>query len=158
MPNTNTVPLPSIVAQAAPSGSDEVGKQSATKVQACVAQKNCANVVGTKVEWPGADLSNMDFSFAQLTGVDLRGVNAANTNFAGANLSGANLAGANLSGANLSGADLPGADLTNADLSGANLRGTVFTGAIMVGADLQAAFYCETVMPDGTQRTGQCER
>lgn len=158
VPNTNTVVLPPIVPQAAPSGSDEVGKQSAPRVAACVAQRDCSNVVGTKVEWPGGDLSNMDFSYAQLTGADLRGVNAANTNFAGANLSGANLAGANLSGANLSGADLPGTDLTNADLSGANLRGATLTDAILSGADLQATFYCETVMPDRSIKTGQCER
>jgi uncharacterized protein YjbI with pentapeptide repeats len=158
VPNTNTVPSTPVAPQLAPSGADDVGRKSAPVVQACVAQRNCANVVGTKVIWPGADLSNMDFSFARLTGVDLRGVNAANTSFAGANLSGANLAGANLSGANLSGADLPGADLTNADLSGANLRGTTMLSAIITGADFQAAFYCETVMPDGSQLTGQCER
>ena len=54
----------------------------------------------------------------------LRGANLSDANF-----SGADLRDANLSGANLSGAYLRDADLSDANLSGADLRGEILTKA-----------------------------
>jgi uncharacterized protein YjbI with pentapeptide repeats len=70
------------------------------------------------------------------TDADLRGVNLSGFDLQTAGLRGARLNGANLSGANLCGADLTGADLTGADLSGARLTFTDLRGANLRGAKL----------------------
>ena len=145
-----------VTPQERPSGDDEVAQQSAARVTDCAAQGSCQSVEAPKVAWPGADLTQQDFSFAVLTGADFRQVRAVLTNFTGASLSGANFAGANLSGANLSGADLVGANLTLADLRGADLRGAQLQNALLDGATLDAARFCQTRMPDGSERNDAC--
>ena len=66
----------------------------------------------------GADLSGIDFKWADLDMADLKGAN-----LSGANLSWASLQLTDLTGANLTGADLRWATLDGADLTGANLTG-----------------------------------
>ena len=89
------------------------------------------------VQFQYADLTNADFSNADLTYALF-----ANTNLSGADLSEADLTQTILIGANLSGADLTqtiliGANLSGADLTGANLSGADLTGANLSGADLK---------------------
>jgi len=64
----------------------------------------------------GANLSNLELSYANLSGSVLYGANLYNTNLSGANLSGSVLYGANLYDTNLSGANLAGADLIGKNL------------------------------------------
>lgn len=100
---------------------------------------------------PYADLSDCSFWYWDLPGANL----------VGANLSGAVFANANFSGANFSGAFFPNANLSNANLSGANLSNTVLTQANLSkanlsGANLTGAFFCETIMPDGSANDTHC--
>lgn len=91
----------------------------------------------------GTNLEDLDFSYANLAGIDLSKVKLNRANFQGANLEGANLSCADLSeaigvGANMSGANLCEANLTrfkglgcklvNANLSKANLSRAQFSG------------------------------
>ena len=62
------------------------------------------------------DENYVNFSNANLSGLDLSNKNLSMILFTGADLSGTNLSGANLSGADLTNANLSGADLTNAKL------------------------------------------
>ena len=64
----------------------------------------------------GANLSNLELSYANLSGSVLYGANLYNTNLSGANLSGSVLYGTNLYNTNLSGANLAGADLIGKNL------------------------------------------
>ena len=89
---------------------------------------------------------NCDLSDANLGTFDMRG----------ANFSGANLANAILTGSVLSNADLTFADLTEADLSDADLTDADLTGATMVGANISGARFCNTTMPDGSDRSDGC--
>ncbi len=64
-------------------------------------------------------LSDKNFNYLDLEGINLENANLQGASFLGANLKNANLSGANLSGANLKQAQLVGADLTGATLTGA---------------------------------------
>lgn len=139
-----------------PTGTDDITRQSAANVTTCLGEGSCQSVEAPRISWPGADLTQQDFSFAVLTGADFRQVRAVLATFTGASLSGANFSGANLSGANLSGADLQGANLALADLRGADLRGAQLQNAILDGATLDAARFCQTRMPDGSERNTEC--
>jgi uncharacterized protein YjbI with pentapeptide repeats len=81
----------------------------------------------------------IDFSYADLRGLNLQSANLEETNLYQANLSQTNLAGANLSGAILSAANLTGANLNFANLSGAILSAANLTGANLTGANLHRA-------------------
>ncbi len=108
-----------------------------------------------------ANLVGMDFSFAQLRGINLKKATLQMTKFGGADLRNATFYGADLTGASFEGADLSvamiayanlyGADLKKAklvalnahfanlkvaDLSGADLRGAIFYGANLELANL----------------------
>jgi uncharacterized protein YjbI with pentapeptide repeats len=99
----------------------------------------------------GADLREVDLSYAELDGADLRRAFLAgsmgsaqlmNANLAGAVFASASLVNANLDGANLTGASLMGAEMGDADLTGAclvNVKAAFaqLHGAIMPGADLR---------------------
>ena len=123
----------------------------------------------------GADLSGVDFKWADLcltnlpnvdlTGADLRWTSLMDVNLKGANLTGANLSWANMDGADLSNANLTGTDLRWATLAGANLshtdlRGAIvdgtnldeadLTGANVTGVDLNAAYLDDDTKLDGT--------
>ena len=92
----------------------------------------------------GANLSRIDFKWADLasanlTGADLSGTDLRWADLASANLSGADLSNANLSWASLMDADLPDADLTGADLNRTNLTGADLTRTNMAGANLEGA-------------------
>jgi uncharacterized protein YjbI with pentapeptide repeats len=76
-----------------------------------------------------ADLTGINFSFANLENANLSTVKLSNALFTGANLSGANLAGAIIDQANFT-----SANLSNADLSGALLYWTVFADTNLQGA------------------------
>lgn len=88
------------------------------------------------LNYSGADLNGVNFFDADLSGADFNGANLGGANLSGANLSGANLSNADLSGANLSGANLNGAALRYANLSGANLRYADFRSADLRSANL----------------------
>lgn len=149
---TVTLPPPpsSIDAAGAPTG------EGAVDFAACVADGDCSDRPFPNVAWPGADLTDKDFGYTQLTGADLRGIYAPLGRFPNAELSGALLVGANLSGANLSGADLSGADLSYANLSGADLYGTDLEAAIVVETDFTDVLLCDTTMPDGSTSNDSC--
>jgi uncharacterized protein YjbI with pentapeptide repeats len=90
-----------------------------------------------------ANLSETDFTYADLREANLHGADLRNADFTYARLSYANLAGADLSYADLSNADLSdtnlhGAALRSADLQGANLDGADLSRAIVTDADLQS--------------------
>ena len=91
---------------------------------------------------PGADLTNANLSEIDLSGADLTGVISGNIEGnpilpSGYQMAGGYIVGpgviltnANLSEIDLSGADLSGADLTLANLSGADLKPATLTGVI----------------------------
>ncbi|MGB3757852.1 MAG: pentapeptide repeat-containing protein [Rivularia sp. (in: cyanobacteria)] len=86
-----------------------------------------------KVFWQ----EGVDFSRANLAGVDLNGFYLRNIRFTGSNFE-----KANLSNADLEGADFGGANLKNANLYQAKITDTNFTNAI----------FSNTIMPDGSIR------
>jgi uncharacterized protein YjbI with pentapeptide repeats len=90
-----------------------------------------------------ADLSNGTWIYVGLVDVDftdanLQGINLSTSVAPGANFSGANLQGANLSSGSFSGSSFADADLTNVDFSGVNFTANAdpddFTGATLTGA------------------------
>ena len=102
----------------------------------------------------GANLSRIDFKWADLananlTGADLSGTDLRWADLASANLTSANLTGADLSYANLMETDLQGADLTGADLNRTNLTGADLTGTNMAGVNLHSAYLDDNTKLDG---------
>ncbi len=86
-----------------------------------------------------ARLEAVEFSGANLQGMNFRSAILRRANFNGANLSSADLRGADLRWA-----DLKGAILDNADLEGANICGTDFTAASLERANLARTIAIET--------------
>ena len=80
-----------------------------------------------------------NLSEADFTGADLIGANLIGADLVGAKLSGADLTGAKLSGADLSEGRLVRADLSEANLSGANLSEADLREAKLSEADLREA-------------------
>ena len=74
----------------------------------------------------GADLSGLDFKWADLDGADL-----SNADLTGANLRWASLMDTNLPGADLRGAIVDGTILVEADLTGANVTGVNLRSAYL---------------------------
>ncbi len=123
----------------------------------------------------GADLSGADLTGADLTGADLSGVDLSGAELIGTGLGGVDLTDADLSGADLTGADLShaliyntdlafaqliGVDLREAVLSGANLTFSKLSGADLTGSDVNnidfgSAVFDQTIMSDGSIRTGE---
>ena len=123
---------------------------------------------GTEEFISGSNLSNLDFSNTDLSGVvftyedtfpeELQSISIRNEirSIVSVNLSGANLSGADLSGknlvmvifydANLSNADLSSADLRYADLRNADLSGSDLTNANLEFADLHDAILDNTIL------------
>ena len=87
----------------------------------------------------GANLSGVDFKWADLNGAGLEGTDLTGINFKWASLMDANISGANLTGADLRWADLDGADLEGADLTGTDLRWATLMGANLSNPDLRGA-------------------
>jgi uncharacterized protein YjbI with pentapeptide repeats len=96
----------------------------------------------------GANLIEVDFPRANLTGAVLIGATLVGATLTRADLTGAILAGADLTGAILAGATLTEADLTRAILIGANLIGAILTRADLTRADVSEAALYETVFGD----------
>ena len=96
----------------------------------------------------GADLSGLDFKWADLDVADLKGANLSGANLSWASLMDTDLKDANLTGADLRWATLDGADLSNANLTGADLRWTVLPDADLPGADLRGATIDGTILVD----------
>ena len=86
----------------------------------------------------GLDLSNLDFTSAELIGCDFSGADLQKSTFRHANIVGARFHKANLAGSNMARADLRAARFDRADL----------TGAVLDGADLRrGALVTEGLMP-----------
>ena len=83
----------------------------------------------TRANLQGLDLQGKNFSGADFTESDLSGTNLSDIDLSGATFTGANLSGANLCDANLSNADFTGANLSSADLSDATIDETRFVNA-----------------------------
>ncbi len=86
-----------------------------------------------------ANLSRADLSHADLNGSNLRHANLQKTDLSGTSLRNVNLSEADLSQAILRNADLTGAVLRDAVLRGTNLQGANFDDADLRGADLDGA-------------------
>jgi len=96
------------------------------------------------VNLTGAILNKVNLSIANLSGANLRGVNLRGVNLSNANLSYANISGANLREVNLSKAKLHQSylcdtDLSDANLSGANLTEANLSKSNLIRADLSCA-------------------
>ena len=94
----------------------------------------------------GADLSGLDFKWADLDEADLKGANLSGANLSWASLMDTDLKDANLTGADLRWATLDGADLSNANLTGTDLRWTSLQDADLPGADLRGATMDGTIL------------
>lgn len=89
----------------------------------------------------GPDLTEVNFSNADLRSAQLDGMTLTKANFHEANLGMATLKGVDLQQANFCRTDLYCANLSNANLTGANLQGTqlartVFAGAKLIGCTI----------------------
>ena len=102
----------------------------------------------------GANLSGVDFKWADLAHAKLKGADLSGTDLRWADLTATDLTGANLTGADLSWASLMEADLQDADLRGAILNRTNLTGADltrtnMAGVNLHSAYLDDNTKLDG---------
>ena len=102
----------------------------------------------------GADLSGVDFKwadlgFAKLPNADLTGADLRWADLTSANLKGANLSNADLSWASLMDADLPNADLREAILNRTNLTRADLTGANVTELNLHSAYLDDRTKLDG---------
>ena len=102
----------------------------------------------------GADLSGVDFKWAdlgltKLSNVDLTGADLRWANMDGVDLKGANLTGADLRWATLAGANLSNADLRGAIIDGTNLDEADLTGANLTGVNLHSAYLDDDTKLDG---------
>ncbi|MFT4036982.1 MAG: pentapeptide repeat-containing protein [Thermomicrobiales bacterium] len=94
-------------------------------------------------EYP-LEISEMDFSGADLQGVNLAGAELVGCDFSRANLAGARLAGATINdtsfaGARFVGASFQGADVLNTDFEGADLQDADFRSAMLELVDFRDA-------------------
>lgn len=97
-----------------------------------------------RIDFTGADLSNLDLRGADLTGAWLESANLRNTNLSGAKLNAAVLAHADLRGVTAIGAEfqvanLGGAQCAQAAFEDADFQGAVLGGTQLGGANLRAA-------------------
>ncbi|NEP10469.1 MAG: pentapeptide repeat-containing protein [Symploca sp. SIO2C1] len=88
------------------------------------------------VNYTYSDLSDRDFSNADLVGGVFAAAKMQETNFQGANLSNSIFTKGMLLGANLSGANLTNSLLDRVILNRANLSNAIFTGATMTSTSL----------------------
>ncbi len=126
-------------------------RYSLTRAIACLPNCTGVNFVGRDLR--ERNFSNVNFVEAQMTRVDFGFANLANSDLSGATVNNANLKNANfrsafLIGANLSSSDFTGADLTNASLLGANLTGSNLSGIDLSQTQMQGATLNEAVLVD----------
>jgi uncharacterized protein YjbI with pentapeptide repeats len=100
------------------------------------------------VDLSTADISNVNFTGANLSGIDFTSVDISTINLTGANLTGANLTGMDLSTINLTGTILSEADLTQVNLSGVSLVNQEMVGTNLTSADLNGANLTEAKLVD----------
>ena len=100
---------------------------------------------GIKVDFSGANLSGMQLQNADLTQIVFDGADLSQAKLGGADLHASRFVKANLSGANLNGARAD-SNFDGADLSGAWLNDTNLKGAGLHGADLRRANLTEAQM------------
>tara|TARA_B100000795_G_scaffold169548_1_gene127810 strand:- start:218 stop:2122 length:1905 start_codon:yes stop_codon:yes gene_type:complete len=84
-------------------------------------------------------LQDVNFSNANMVGVDLRNQDLTGTIFAGANLTRANLTGVDFRNKDLTGTVFAGADFTSANLTGVDFRNKDLNRTVFAGADLTRA-------------------
>ena len=96
-----------------------------------------------------ADLSRIDFKWADLANANLTGADLTGTDLRWADLTGTNLSNANLSWASLMEADLTGSDLRGAILNRTNLTGADLTRTNMAGVNLHSAYLDDNTKLDG---------
>ncbi|MEM9218232.1 MAG: pentapeptide repeat-containing protein [Cyanobacteria bacterium P01_F01_bin.150] len=65
--------------------------------------------------------------------------------------------GADFDDAWLMNGNLNGATLVDAELNDTNLMGANLIDADLTGTELEEAIFCQTVMPDGSVATDDCE-
>ena len=109
------------------------------RAEAAMAFVEIERIAGRKPNLSNLDFSQADFSGLVLTQTVLASANLISTTLRDADLGGANLFNADLGGANLFNADLGGAYLGYADLGGANLGGADLDYADLGGANLRSA-------------------
>lgn len=88
--------------------------------------------------------------------VDLSPKNLKGVNLAGADLRFADFNGKNLKRANLTNAKLAGATFRGANLKKANLAGAILSEFKVGTADFSDAKFCNTIMPDGSEKNDDC--
>jgi uncharacterized protein YjbI with pentapeptide repeats len=93
----------------------------------------------TIIDLHGADLSNVDLTYVNLSEACLRRTNMQKAHFLGANLQGVDFTLTNLSHADLTLTTMDDADLRGAILISANFNATHLRGAILNYADLSSA-------------------
>jgi hypothetical protein len=98
----------------------------------------------------GADLTNVDWRYRDLTRIDLSGATLTGARLAGAILISANLENAQLASTNLSGANLTSARLVNAFLGSTFLVNADLTNADLTNALVLGVTWGNTTCPDGT--------
>ncbi len=89
----------------------------------------------------GEDLGTLDFTGADLRGMDLSGANLRRALFESADLRGANLSGAKLDDAVLAHAELGSADFEGASMRAVNLGKAKLGGTVLDDADLEGAIF-----------------
>ncbi len=87
----------------------------------------------------GANLSEADFSYADLSGANLTATNVSEVDLTEADLTGAILSGAELRCSNLSGTNLTEVNLSGTNLTEVNLSGSDLTAATLIGTNMRNA-------------------
>jgi uncharacterized protein YjbI with pentapeptide repeats len=101
---------------------------------------DCSADAGPGVNLAKCDLTERNYSGANLAGAILAQATLSDSNFSEVNLTDANLAGVFARSTNFLKANFTNADLTNADLRESNFIDADFTGAITVGADFSGSY------------------
>jgi uncharacterized protein YjbI with pentapeptide repeats len=93
-----------------------------------------------RVDFTGANLSNLDLSHINFEGVSLGGANLSHSNLQWSNFSGVKCMLANFEGANLHLSDFTGALAINANFKGAKVTGAGFRSALLPFASFEDAY------------------
>lgn len=103
-----------------------------------------------------ASLDRANLAGANLSGADLQETMFHETNLSGVNLSKAEPIDTYFGGANLTDVDFRNVKLQKkTDFTGANLTRTNFFGVNLDNAVFRNAYFCETIMPDGSVRSSE---
>ena len=100
-----------------------------------------------------AELNDVSFYLANLSGAELTEASLRNADLGGTNLSNANLSGADIRWANISEANLNGAKLNGANLVGSNLSETHFEDADLTGCQVYAISAWNLTINENTKQS-----